>query len=64
MRERKRIETLLADDTELARRSDDIEAYFELAKEGEDTEPDLAREIPYLKGRGEVFRRVLRFPFQ
>ncbi len=38
MRERKRIETLLADDAELARRSDDIEAYFELAKEGEDTE--------------------------
>jgi peptide chain release factor 2 len=48
MRERKRLETLLADDTELARRSDDIEAYFELAREGEDTEPDLAREIPAL----------------
>jgi peptide chain release factor 2 len=48
MRERKRIENLLADDTELARRSDDIDAYFELAKEGEDTEADLAREIPSL----------------
>jgi peptide chain release factor 2 len=48
MRERKRLETLLADDAELARRSDDIEAYFELAKEGENTEPDLAREIPAL----------------
>jgi len=48
MRERKRLETLLADDAELARRSDDIEAYFELAKEGEDTEPDLVREIPAL----------------
>ncbi|WP_128913279.1 peptide chain release factor 2 [Granulicella sibirica] len=48
MRERKRLETLLADDTELARRSDDIEAYFELAREGEDTEPDLVREIPAL----------------
>jgi peptide chain release factor 2 len=48
MRERKRLETLLADDAELARRCDDIEAYFELAKEGEDTEPDLAREIPAL----------------
>ena len=46
MRERKRLETLLADDAELARRSDDIEAYFELAKEGENTEPDLVREIP------------------
>ena len=48
MRERKRLETLLADDSELARRSDDIEAYFELAREGENTEPDLAREIPAL----------------
>jgi peptide chain release factor 2 len=48
MRERKRLETLLADDAELARRSDDIEAYFELAREGENTEPDLTREIPSL----------------
>jgi peptide chain release factor 2 len=48
MRERKRLETLLADDAELARRSDDIEAYFELAREGEPTEPDLTREIPAL----------------
>src|ERR1700678_2015855 len=48
MRERKRLETLLADDAELARRQDDIEAYFELAREGEDTEADLAREIPAL----------------
>ena len=49
MRERKRLETLLADDAELARRADDIEAYFELAKEGEATEPDLEREIPALE---------------
>ena len=48
MRERKRLETLLADDAELARRQDDIEAYFELAKEGEAVEPDLEREIPAL----------------
>jgi len=48
MRERKRLETLLADEAELSRRSDDIEAYFELAREGEDTEADIAREIPAL----------------
>jgi peptide chain release factor 2 len=48
MRERKRLETLLADDAELARRTNDIEAYFELAREGEATEPDLEREIPAL----------------
>ncbi len=48
MRERKRLESLLADEAELARRADDIEAYFELAREGENTEPDLEREIPSL----------------
>ncbi|MGD0799475.1 MAG: peptide chain release factor 2 [Acidobacteriaceae bacterium] len=48
MRDRKRLETLLADDAELARRTEDIEAYFELAREGEATEPDLEREIPAL----------------
>jgi peptide chain release factor 2 len=48
MRERKRLETLLADDAELQRRSDDIDAYFELAKEGEAVEPELEREIPAL----------------
>jgi peptide chain release factor 2 len=48
MRERKRLETLLADDAELQRRTEDIEAYFELAREGEATEPDLEREIPAL----------------
>jgi peptide chain release factor 2 len=48
MRERKRLETLLADDAELARRSGDIEAYFELAREGEAVEPELEREIPAL----------------
>jgi peptide chain release factor 2 len=53
MRERKRLETLLADDTELARRSDDIDAYFELAREGEATEPELEREIPALEGFAE-----------
>jgi peptide chain release factor 2 len=45
MRERKRLETLLADDAELLRRTDDIDAYFELAKEGEDVEADLAKSI-------------------
>ena len=48
MRDRKRLETLLADDAELLRRTNDIEAYFELAREGEATEPDLEREIPAL----------------
>ncbi len=45
MRERKRLETLLADDAELGRRGDDIEAYFDLAREGENVEGELDREI-------------------
>jgi len=48
MRERKRLEAMLADDTELGRRSGDIEAYFELANEGENVEADLARDIESL----------------
>ena len=49
MRDRKRIEGQLADDQELERRSGDIEAYFELAREGEAVEPDLEREIGSLR---------------
>ncbi len=49
MRDRKRIEAQLADDTELERRTGDIEAYFELAREGEQVEPDLEREITTLR---------------
>lgn len=45
MRERKRLETLLADDAELQRRAEETEAYFELAREGEDVEAELARAI-------------------
>ncbi|HEY5328684.1 MAG TPA: peptide chain release factor 2 [Acidobacteriaceae bacterium] len=49
MRERKRLELQIADDAELARRSDDIEAYLELLCEGETSvEPDLKREIDAL----------------
>ena len=42
MRERKKLEALLADANDLARRSDDIEAYFELAREGERPSPTRA----------------------
>ena len=46
MRERKRLESQLGYDAELERRTGDIEAYFELMREGEaSVEPDLAREI-------------------
>ena len=48
MRNRKRIEAQLTDDAELERRTGDVEAYFDLAREGEAVEPDLEREIKAL----------------
>ena len=48
-RERKRLEEQLGYDAELQRRSEDVEAYFELLREGETSvEPDLKREIDSL----------------
>jgi peptide chain release factor 2 len=49
MRERKRLEHVLATEGDLVRRSDDINAYFELAREGEDVSADLRREIDSLR---------------
>src|SRR5216117_2339564 len=49
MREKKRLEGLLSTEAELIRRTEDISAYFDLAKEGESVEPDLRREIDSLR---------------
>src|SRR5580704_2385708 len=48
MRERKRLEAQLAMENELVRRTGDIDAYFELANEGEAVQPELEREIKSL----------------
>ena len=48
MRERKRLEDALATDSDLARRTGDISAYFELAREGESVDEDLKRELDSL----------------
>jgi peptide chain release factor 2 len=48
MRDRKRLEELVARDEELVRRTSDIDAYFELAREGEDVLADLDRDIKSL----------------
>ena len=53
MRDRKRIEALLADDAELARKTGDVEAYFDLAREGESVEEELKREIDALNAFAE-----------
>jgi peptide chain release factor 2 len=49
MRERKRLETALATEADLERRTADLAAYFELAREGESVEADLQREIAALR---------------
>jgi len=51
MRERKRLEAMLANDAEIARRTEDIEAYFDLAREGEPVEADLERDIEAFRAR-------------
>lgn len=48
MRERKRLEDSISMDAELGRRTGDISAYFDLAKEGEQVATDLRREIDAL----------------
>ncbi len=53
MRDRKRLEALVASDQELVRRTEDIEAYFELAREGEDVLADLERDIKALSAFAE-----------
>jgi peptide chain release factor 2 len=54
MRDRKRLEQLVSDDEALVRRSDDIEAYFELAREGEDVLLDLEKNINELAAFAET----------
>jgi peptide chain release factor 2 len=49
MRERKRLQNVLATEDELLRHEDDIQAYFDLAKEGETVEPELRAEIDSLR---------------
>ena len=49
MREKKRLESALTTEGDLSRRSDDIAAYFELAREGEKVDDELRREIDGLR---------------
>ncbi len=54
MRDRKRLESQLAYDAELTRRTSDVDAYFDLAREGEAVEPELEREIESLRSYTEA----------
>ncbi|MBI1354370.1 MAG: peptide chain release factor 2 [Acidobacteria bacterium] len=51
MRERKRLTQVIENDQELKRRVGDLEAFFELAEEGEDVESDIAQELRTLSQR-------------
>jgi peptide chain release factor 2 len=50
MRERKRLQDVLTTEDELIRREADIQAYFDLAREGENVESELRSEITSLRG--------------
>ena len=49
MREKKRLEGILATESDLARRTEDVQAYFDLGREGENVSVDLRREIDSLR---------------
>jgi peptide chain release factor 2 len=49
MRQRRRLEESLAMDADLGRRVDDIQAYFDLAREGEAVADELRKEIDHLR---------------
>ncbi len=49
MRQRRRLEESLAMDSDLARRAEDIQAYFDLAREGESVVEELRKEIDQLR---------------
>ena len=49
MREKKRLESILATESDLARRTEDVQAYFDLGREGENVSADLRREIDSLR---------------
>jgi peptide chain release factor 2 len=49
MREKKRLENVLATEADLIRRTEDISAYFDLAREGENVDADLRKEIESLR---------------
>ena len=53
MRERKRLEEALATDADLVRRVSDINAYFDLAREGESVIEELKKEIDELRDIAE-----------
>ena len=51
MRERKRLTLVVESDEELENRVSDLDAYFELGREGEDVESDIAPELKALASR-------------
>ena len=54
MREKKRLDNMLATEADLVRRGDEIATYFELAREGESVTADLQREIASLREKVDL----------
>jgi len=55
MQERKRLEQTIADDSRVASTTSDLDTLFELAREGENVEPEIQRE---LKSYSELLERI------
>jgi peptide chain release factor 2 len=55
MQERKRLEQSIADDVRVASTTSDLDTLFELAREGENVEPEIQRE---LKSYSEMLERI------
>ena len=49
MRQRKRLETAISTESDLARRADEIDTYFALSREGEEVSAELQREMDALR---------------
>ena len=55
MQELKRLEQSIADDNRVASVTSDVDTLFELAREGENVEPEIQRE---LKSYSELIERI------
>ena len=59
MQERKRLELALGEDRDLEQRVSDLEAFFELAREGEPVEAELRREMKALAERAATMETAM-----
>jgi len=59
MQDRKRLEQAIADETEVARLTSDLDTLFELAREGEDVLADVERDLKHFEERLETLETAM-----